>query len=91
MPVYRAELPRSIILVVALFLMTAAAGVFACEFGAPDIRGDDHPAVQALRSIAEREQTRTGTIDLNRSFETCFVGLASRASATAGPNIRSVE
>ena len=43
----RADLSRTIKLVVALCLTAASTGVFAREFRAADTRSEDHPTVQA--------------------------------------------
>jgi hypothetical protein len=87
--VYRAELPRTATLVVALSPMTAAAGVFVRRLQIGVLRSRQFGAEEEAI-----EQTRIGAIDLNRSFETCgFVGPTPRACATAGRTVRlrSVE
>jgi TRAP-type C4-dicarboxylate transport system substrate-binding protein len=51
--VYRASVPRTSVLVAALFSTVAATGVFAREFRTADTRSEDHPTVhQALRRLA---------------------------------------
>jgi TRAP-type C4-dicarboxylate transport system substrate-binding protein len=57
--VYRADLPRTLTLVVALLLIVVApTGVFAREFRVTDSRSEDYPTVDALRFmgrlVAER-------------------------------------
>src|SRR5216684_3805461 len=63
LPVYsRAELSRTVALVVALFLTAFATGALAREFRAADTQSEDYPTVQALnymsRMIAERSGGR---------------------------------
>jgi hypothetical protein len=48
--VYRANLPRTLMLVAALFSAPAATGVFAREFRAADVQAQNDPTFQALRS-----------------------------------------
>ena len=49
MPVYRrADLSRTITLVVALFLAAASTSAFAREFRAADTQNGDYPTVQVL-------------------------------------------
>jgi hypothetical protein len=72
--VYRAELPRTFALVAALLLTAASTSVFARE-SAADTQREDYPTVQALRYLGRQlgeegktiEQTRVGTIDLDRT------------------------
>jgi hypothetical protein len=49
--VYRANLPRTLMLVAALFSAAAATGAFACEFRAADVQAESYPTVQAPRFI----------------------------------------
>ena len=63
MPVFsRADLPRTVMLVVALCLTVAATGADARELRAADTQNDDYPTVQALRFmgrvISERSNGR---------------------------------
>src|SRR5216684_3969462 len=63
LPVYsRAELSRTVALVVALFLTAFATGALAREFRAADTQNEDYPTVQALsymgRVIAENSGGR---------------------------------
>ena len=73
LPVYsRADLSRTVAIVVALFLTAASTSAVARVFCAAATENKDYPAVQALRHIgrliAERgEQTRAGAIDRNRT------------------------
>ncbi len=48
MSLYRASVPRTLVLVVALFSTVAATGAFAREFGAADTKCEDDPTVPAL-------------------------------------------
>ena len=53
LPVYcRADLSRTIRLVVALSLAAASTGVFAREFRAADTRNEEYPTMQALYGAA---------------------------------------
>ena len=58
----RADLPRTVALVVALCLTVAATGAFARELRAADTQNEDYPTVQALRFmgrvISERSNGR---------------------------------
>ena len=58
----RADLSRTVVLVVALCLTAAATGAYAREFRVADTQGEDYPTVQALRFmsrlIAERSNGR---------------------------------
>jgi len=56
--VYRADLPRTLTLVVALLLMAVApTGVFAREFRITDTQNVDHPTVEALRLMGRLTAT----------------------------------
>ena len=57
---YRADLPRTIALVVALLLAVASTGVFAREFRAADTQNEDYPTVQALRYMGHLIEERSG-------------------------------
>ena len=57
---YRADLPRTFALVVALFLTVAATGAFAREFRAADTQSEDYPTVQALRYMGHLIEERSG-------------------------------
>jgi TRAP-type C4-dicarboxylate transport system substrate-binding protein len=58
----RADLSRTVVLVVALCLTVAATGAFARELRAADTQNEDYPTVQALRFmgrvISERSSGR---------------------------------
>jgi len=58
--VYRADLPRTLTLVVALLLTLAPTGVFAREFRAADTQNEDYPTVQALRYMGRLVEERSG-------------------------------
>src|SRR3979490_397277 len=63
LPVYsRADLSRTVALVVALFSAAVSTGAVAREFRAADTQNQDYPTVQALRYmgrlIAERSDGR---------------------------------
>lgn len=60
LPVYRANLPRTLTLVVALLLVAAATSAFAREFRAADTQGEDYPTVQALRYMGQLIEERSG-------------------------------
>jgi tripartite ATP-independent transporter DctP family solute receptor len=60
LPVYRADLPRTFALVIALFLTVAATSVFAREFRAADTQSEDYPTVQALRYMGHLIEERSG-------------------------------
>ena len=56
----RADLSRTIQLVVALCLTAAATGVFAREFRASDTQNEEYPTVQALRYMGSLVSERSG-------------------------------
>jgi tripartite ATP-independent transporter DctP family solute receptor len=58
--VYRADLPRTLTLVVALLLTVAPTSVFAREFRAADTQNEDYPTVQALRYMGSLVEERSG-------------------------------
>src|SRR6185503_8936851 len=57
--VYRADLPRTLSLVVAL-LAAAATSAFAREFRAADTQSEDYPTVQALHYMGQLIEERSG-------------------------------
>lgn len=57
---YRADLPRTLALVVALFLTVTATSVFAREFRAADTQSKDYPTVQALYYMGQLIEERSG-------------------------------
>jgi len=60
LPVYRADLPRTVTVVVALFMAVAATSAFAREFRAADTQSEDYPTVQALRYMGQLIEERSG-------------------------------
>src|ERR1700760_570088 len=60
LPVYRANLPRTLILVVVLLSMVAATSVSAREFRVADTQSEDYPTVQALRYMGHLIEERSG-------------------------------
>ena len=61
LPVYsRADLSRTLSLVVALLLTVAATGASAREFRAADTQSEDYPTVQALRYMGHVIAERSG-------------------------------
>ena len=61
LPVYsRADLSRTVALVVALFLTAAATSAVAREFRAADTQNEDYPTVQALRYMGSLIAEKSG-------------------------------
>src|SRR5690242_8286036 len=60
LPVYRANLPRTLALVVALLSMAVATSAFAREFRAADTQSEDYPTVQALLYMGHLIEERSG-------------------------------
>jgi tripartite ATP-independent transporter DctP family solute receptor len=58
--VYRADLPRTVALVVALLMAVASTSAFAREFRAADTQSEDYPTVQALRYMGHLIEERSG-------------------------------
>ena len=56
----RADLSRTMTLVVTLFWMAASTGVFAREFRAADTQNEDYPTVQALHYLGSMVAERSG-------------------------------
>lgn len=83
---YRADLPRTLAVVVALFLAVIATRAFAREFRAADTRSKDYPTVQALYDmghlIEERTDDPIGNEILDGFEPYGFVGLAFYDSGT---------
>jgi TRAP-type C4-dicarboxylate transport system substrate-binding protein len=71
LPVYRrADLSRTMTLVVALFLTAASTSAFAREFRAADSQNEDYPTVQALLDMSSMVAERSGgrhQINVNHS------------------------
>ena len=75
----RANLSRTVVLVVALLLAAVSTGAFAREFGTPDPQGGNHPTRKVPRGnypggvfhtcqfSTEQEQTGTGANHLDRT------------------------
>ena len=57
---YRADLPRTVAVVVALFMAVVATSAFAREFRAADTQSEDYPTVQALRYMGHLVEERSG-------------------------------
>ena len=55
----RAELQRTVVLVVALLLTAGSMTAFAREFRAADTQNEDYPTVQALRFMGRQINERT--------------------------------
>lgn len=87
----RAELSRTVMLVVALLLTAVSTGVFAREFRASDTMNGMFLSRQPGEEQATRERTRAGAIDLN-PVNVAWIGTL-RDGATAQPieRIREVE
>jgi tripartite ATP-independent transporter DctP family solute receptor len=56
----RAELQRTVVVVVALLVTAGATGALAREFRAADTQNEDYPTVQALRFMGRQISERTG-------------------------------
>ena len=56
----RAEIQRTVVVVVALLLAAGSTKVFAREFRAADTQNEDYPTVQALRFMGHRIAERSG-------------------------------
>ena len=56
----RAELQRTVVLVVALLVTAGATAAFAREFRAADTQNEAYPTVQALRFMGRQITERTG-------------------------------
>ena len=99
----RAELQRTVVLVVALLLTAGSTDALAREFRAADTQNADYPTVQALRfmgrQVHERQQAETAGVvpDIDKKpFEAAMTGIYARAqrdqvSAQLIERIRKVE
>ena len=56
----RADISRTVVLVLALFLTAASTGALAREFRAADTQNEDYPTVQALHFMGRLVAERTG-------------------------------
>ena len=74
MPLYRANLPRTLTLAVALFLTAIATGAIAREFRASDTQNEDYPTVQALHYMGRLIAERTGGRHQIRVFHSHQLG-----------------
>ena len=74
MPVYRANVPRTVALVVALFSIVAMTSVVAREFRAADTQSDEYPTVQALRYMGHLIEERSGGRHQIRVFHSHQLG-----------------
>jgi tripartite ATP-independent transporter DctP family solute receptor len=75
LPVYRrADLSRTIALVVALFATVAATSAFAREFRAADTQNEDYPTVQALLYMGSMVAERSGGRHQIRVFHSRQLG-----------------
>jgi TRAP-type C4-dicarboxylate transport system substrate-binding protein len=94
----RAELQRTVFVVVALLVTAGATGAFAREFRAADTQNEDYPAVQALRfmdrQITERQQSEQmremmralTAAPVELPYGQVLTGLATRRIDGAGNN-----
>ncbi|QWG13763.1 TRAP transporter substrate-binding protein [Bradyrhizobium sediminis] len=75
MPVYsRAELSRTVALVVALSLTAVSTGAVAREFRAADTQSEDYPTVQALRYMGRMIAEKSGGRHQIRVFHSRQLG-----------------
>jgi len=84
LPVYRANLPRTFALVVALFSMAATTSVLSCEFRAADTQSEDYPTVQALRYMGHLIEERTAGQLQRRVFRSRQLGEETIEQTRAG-------
>ena len=75
LPVYsRADLSRSVVLVVALFLTAVSTSALARDFRAADTQSEDYPTVQALRFIGRLIAENSGGRHQIRIFHSRQLG-----------------
>jgi tripartite ATP-independent transporter DctP family solute receptor len=74
LPLYRANLPRTLTLVAALLWTAAATSVFAREFRAADTQSEDYPTVQALRYMSHLIEERSSGRLMIRVFHSRQLG-----------------
>src|SRR6202158_808064 len=75
LPVYsRADLSRTVTLVVALFLTAVSTSAVAREFRAADTQNEDYPTVQALRYMGRLIEERSGGRHQIRVFHSRQLG-----------------
>jgi len=70
----RADLSRSVVIVVALFLAAVATSAVAREFRAADTQNEDYPTVQALRYMGRLITERSGGRHQIRIFHSRQLG-----------------
>jgi tripartite ATP-independent transporter DctP family solute receptor len=70
----RADLSRTVALVVALFLTAISTGTSAREFRAADTQSEDYPTVQALRYMGRQIAEKTGGRHQIRVFHSRQLG-----------------
>ncbi len=70
----RADLSRSVVIVVALFLAAVATSAVAREFRAADTQNEDYPTVQALRYMGRLIAERSGGRHQIRIFHSRQLG-----------------
>ena len=101
----RAELQRTVVLVVALLVTGGSMNAFAREFRAADTQSQDNPTVPAFRfmgrQLHERKQAEAAGViivsDIDKTpFEAAMTGIYARAqrdpaSAQLIERIRKVE
>jgi TRAP-type C4-dicarboxylate transport system substrate-binding protein len=101
----RAELQRTVVLVVALLLTAGSTDALAREFRAADTQNEEYPTAQAPRfmerQVHERKQAETAGVVLvpdidKKPFEAAMTGIYARAqrdpvSAQLIERIRKVE
>jgi tripartite ATP-independent transporter DctP family solute receptor len=71
---HRANLSRTVKMVVALFLTVVSATAVACEFRAADAQNEDYPTVQALEYMGRLVAERTGGRQSIRVFHSRQLG-----------------
>src|SRR5579864_4953866 len=86
LPVYsRAEISRTIAMVVALLLTAAATTAAAREFRAADTQSEDYPTVQALRFMGSLIEEKTGGRLQIRVFHSRQLGEEKETIEQTGP------
>ena len=86
----RADLSRTIKLVVALCLTVASTGVFAREFRAADTQNEDYPTVQALGYMGSLVAERSGGRHQIKVFHSRQLGEERKPSNRPG-SARSIS
>ena len=70
----RAEIQRTVVLVVALLLTAGSTNAFPREFRAADTQNEDYPTVQALRFMGRQVTERSGGRDEIKVFHSRQLG-----------------